>query len=95
MQIISKNTTFHKRHDETLGALHFCIGILDMMSLRLVKASSIDNVIEFDQYVEDIDLAKSIVGGVLRNKILKAFHILASILELKDIFSLGGSKNET
>jgi hypothetical protein len=65
-----------------------------MMSSRLVKARSIHKVIEFYQYVEHINLAQSIVGGILSNKILNATHILASNLEL-DIFSLGGSKNET
>jgi hypothetical protein len=41
------------------------------------------------------DLAQSIVGAVLKNRILNAGHILAPNPELKDLFSLGGSKNET
>lgn len=68
-----------------------------MMSSRLAKVRLIHDATESDQCVEHMngDLAQSIVGAVLRNRILNAGHILAPNPELKDLFSLGGSKNET
>jgi hypothetical protein len=68
-----------------------------VMSSRLAKVRLIHEAMEPDQYVEHMngDLAQSIVGAVLRNRILNAGHILAPNPESKDLFSLGGSKNET
>lgn len=67
-----------------------------MMSSRFAEVRLSHEEIEFDQYLEHIDgdLAQRIAGAECRTRILNISHILAPILGLIDIFSLGGFKNE-